>query len=313
MPARCTTAAVALAALLGAASTAAAPPAGWTRARRAAPDARVRLSVALRTPEEGRAALTAALYAVSDPASPSYGRHLSKAAVDALTAPTVESVAAVEAWLAALGADGVAWGPSREWASGDVAVAALEAALDTTYHVYVTQSGHSVIRSLADYALPAAVAAAVDFVGPTSRFPPAAMVPRLHTAFATTTGLRGGAAAAAVERRLQADGTTPDSLRALYGVGTTAVKNASTAQVATGYLGEYASPADLATFLKAFYPAAEGAALTVVGPNDAKNPGLEASLDVQYIVAMAAGAVNSTFWYTPGTRPVSGGAAAVEE
>ena len=41
--------------------------------------------------------------AVSDPKSPQYGQYLSKAQIDALTAPSATGVAAVESWLETAG------------------------------------------------------------------------------------------------------------------------------------------------------------------------------------------------------------------
>lgn len=96
--------------------------------------------------------------------------------------------------------------------------------------------------------------------------------------------------------------TTPSFRLACAGIGDREVKNSSTQQVATGYLGQFASPTDLQAFYTQFYPAAKGRTLNYVGPNQGSNPGTEASLDVQYITALGGGA-NTTFWYTDGTRP----------
>jgi tripeptidyl-peptidase-1 len=72
--------------------------------------------------------------------------------------------------------------------------------------------------------------------------------------------------------------------------------------MAAGFLGEFASRSDLAAFQADFDPAGAATPLTIVGPNDASSPGVEADLDVQYIIAMGAG-VATTFWYQSGTRP----------
>ena len=60
-------------------------------------DAGIRFSVAVA--ERGLDDVRAAARAVSDPASPAYGRYLSRAEVDALAAPRAEDVAIVVAWL----------------------------------------------------------------------------------------------------------------------------------------------------------------------------------------------------------------------
>lgn len=209
---------VALAA--AAALTAAAPSlrSGWTPVQRSPPDALIHFTVAVRIPEAGRAALTAELYAVSDPASPRYGGHLSRDAVDALTAPHPASVAAVTAWLTSLGAPGVQVAAGGGWASADLPVSVLERALGAEYWQFATADGAHVVHRCSSYTLPPEVAAHVDFVGPVNRAPPAALAPALSAGRAFTSlgaggGLRGGA-----------DGVTPASLRKQYGEGLSAEK-----------------------------------------------------------------------------------------
>jgi tripeptidyl-peptidase-1 len=96
---------------------------------------------------------------------------------------------------------------------------------------------------------------------------------------------------------------TPAAIRAAYNIP---AADANTVpglqQMAAGFLGEFASRADLAAFSKAFDPRSSAEQLTIVGPNDETKPGVEAMLDVEYIIAMGAG-VGSIFWYTDGTRP----------
>lgn len=95
---------------------------------------------------------------------------------------------------------------------------------------------------------------------------------------------------------------TPTSIRTAYGIGDVTGHVASNKQQAAGFLGQYASLSDLASFFQTIYPAGAGQNVTIVGPNDQTNPGLEASLDVQYIASIGEG-VNTTYWYTDGTRP----------
>ena len=73
-------------------------------------------------------------------------------------------------------------------------------------------------------------------------------------------------------------------------------------QIAAGFLGQFVALPDLRTFQKAFDPAGARTPFDIVGPNDASQPGVEAMLDVEYIISMGQ-QVNTTFWYTDGTRP----------
>ena len=267
---------------------------GYNAIGRSDGDRTLRFSIAVKPTEAGRSAIERKLWEVSDPTSPKYGKHLTKDAVDALSAPAPESINAVASWLASHEVHGLEWSAARDWVAADVPISKLETMLSTQYTEYAVdgKEGYTVNRC-GTYSIPSSVAHHIDFVGPVHRFPPSALVPKLHTG-EPFQALRG--------RSLQANGVDPSFLRQLYGVGTTEAKNKSTAQVATGYLGEYASPADLQTFFSQFYPVAKGRAIFIVGPNKGDQPGLEANLDVQYITSMG-GAVQTTFWYTDGTRP----------
>jgi tripeptidyl-peptidase-1 len=68
--------------------SAAATPAGWTRKARAAPSDALDMLLVVR--RQNVDVLEKTLFEVSDPASPKYGKHLTKAQVDALTAPVSE-------------------------------------------------------------------------------------------------------------------------------------------------------------------------------------------------------------------------------
>ncbi len=71
----------------------------WRPVSRADPDQRIKLTFAIKQQNLGE--LELALMAVSDPASPNYGQHLTRDEVDALVAPAPESISTVKRWLAA--------------------------------------------------------------------------------------------------------------------------------------------------------------------------------------------------------------------
>ena len=78
-------------------------PEVWTQGARAEASTPLKLVIGLKQTEAGRADLLAKFWAVSDPASASFGKFLSKAEVDALAAPTHASVVATRSWLASAG------------------------------------------------------------------------------------------------------------------------------------------------------------------------------------------------------------------
>ena len=85
------------------ASAVAVAPEGWVRGERAAAETPVSYVVALSWRPEGTAAVKAIVDDVSNPKSPRFGRHATKAQLDALTAPPQANVDAVAAWLRASG------------------------------------------------------------------------------------------------------------------------------------------------------------------------------------------------------------------
>jgi len=95
---------------------------------------------------------------------------------------------------------------------------------------------------------------------------------------------------------------SPTTLRKLYSVGSYVASSGKSSQAVASFLEQYYSPKDLSAFFKKYDPASVSRNVTVVGPNDASNPGIEASLDIEYIMAMGAG-VDTTFWYQAGRQP----------
>ena len=73
------------------------------------------------------------LYAVSDPASPRYGQHLSKEQVQELVAPSSHGLGAVNDWLTSMGFDvnGLVRSPSLDWVKIETTIKVAEEMLNT--------------------------------------------------------------------------------------------------------------------------------------------------------------------------------------
>jgi len=145
--------------------------------------------------------------------------------------------------------------------------------------------GTTVLRSAQHYSLPESVARHVDFVAPVNRFP---AVRKTASSNSNTTAAAQGQ-------------NTPVSLRKLYEVGTVEGKASSNKLACTAFLQQYYRPSDLAKFYKKYYPSAKGKVIKVVGP-DSGYPGIEASLDIEFISTMGAG-VEAEFWSFAGHAP----------
>lgn len=220
--------------------------------------------------------------AVSDPDSPSYGNHMSLEAVNELIAPSRASIRAVEDHLERHGIRGCDGSINQDFIMCVVPIRQAEAVLNATYHefTHATTSNVSVLRAMR-YSLPADVAAHVDFVAPTVRFP--TVRPRYQLSPNSTSNREN----------------TPASLRSLYRVGD--VEATQGRQACTAFLEQYFLQTDLDSFWESYYPKAIQRTVKVLGPNKG-SPGVEASLDIEYITSLGGG-VPTEFWSFAGRAP----------
>ncbi|KAG8713176.1 hypothetical protein FRC09_019001 [Ceratobasidium sp. 395] len=249
------------------------------------------------------AELLSTLAEVSDPAHERYGKHLSKDQVDELVAPRSDTVKSVEGWLNAHGVKVTARSTAGDWLHVTVPVARAEQMLNTRYNVYRHTSGSHIVRA-ESYALPRSLDSHVDLVQPTTFFGKIherELEKRASTAFIMpSTGKEDDAAAAAPKEAAAVPSScsstiTPACLRALYNKNVLGI---------TGYLGQYASTSDLASFYSKYQTASSGKTFTVELVNGGKNtqssPGVEANLD--YGGAVSYGTPN-IFYSTGGSPP----------
>eukprot|EP00039_Didymoeca_costata_P027748 m.19110 g.19110 ORF g.19110 m.19110 type:complete len:549 (+) comp6486_c0_seq1:28-1674(+) len=225
-------------------------------------------------------ALEETLLRVSDPDSESYGKHMTMGQVKALIAPAKDSILTVKSFLRKNGVRDCE-------TNGDIirCVATLkqmESMLDVKMHSFRHKSNATVVRATQHYTLPEDIATHVDFVAPVNRFPSM----RSLTVLKKVSGMRTN---------------TPDSLRKLYNVGTVEGKNPKNKQACTAFLKQHFLQKDLANFYKKYYPDMEGMVPKVIGP-DMGFPGVEASLDIEYISTLGA-KVPTEFWSFAGTAP----------
>ena len=261
---------------------------GWTVTRRAPKSAPLRLTVALKQSNVEK--LTALLHAVSDPESPAYGEFLSRDEVNDLTAPSADTKEAVRAWLGEAAVDAT---PNGDFVTLDTTVGEAERLLAAQYWTFThTSSGRTVSRLAAGvtYTLPEGVASAIDFVAPTTTFPPV-------TAKPVASALRAHAGVKPV--------ITPPKLRALanlsatdVGVGAKGIK-----QGVASFLNQYYDPADLAALRSKYSMAPIGDLMVPVPATQPHTPvGVEASMDVQYLTSTGE-EIMTEHWSTKGAQP----------
>lgn len=256
-------------------------PSGWQAGGRAARGERLELSFAVR--QQGLAELTQKVLSVSSPSSPEYGQHLANEEVQRLTAPEAAHIEAVESFLRGHGLEPRRATPNGDFIVAEASVELAERMLGTEYSRFIHSSGAEVTRALGGYSLPGDVAAAVDFVAPTTHIP-GVRRPR--------TPKEGHA--------LDEEGlgvNSPKNLRKLYSVGSVEGKAAGNKQAVTAFLEQGYSALSLKAFWAMFCRGIDcGRGLPkTVGDRTGGLPGTESMLDIETITGVA-GNVSSEFW-----------------
>ena len=255
----------------------------WAMGPRASPAQQLEMTFALS--QSNVQELASRVEQTSDPSNAGmYGKHLTREQADALTAPSAEAQAAVAGWLASHGAGGCERNGNGDLLRCTVAVETAEAMLGAEYRQFShAKSGLLATRALA-YSLPAHVAPHLDFVSPTVRLPTPQRSARVGK----------------VDRAQRQN--TPATLRSLYNVGAVeGTPGSKNKQACTAFLKQFYKPTDLTAFWKKYYPKASGRTVKLVGP-DTGPPGVEASLDIEYISTMGGG-VDTEFWSFAGSAP----------
>ncbi|EJD45533.1 family S53 protease [Auricularia subglabra TFB-10046 SS5] len=262
------------------------PPRGFVAAGRAPANSPLKLRLGLL--QRNVPGLIDALYRVSDPASPDYGKHLSKEEVNAFLAPTSETLSAVTDWLTSNGVQAHAVSPAGEWLEFTVPVSRANALFSADFTLFRhSASGSSGVRAL-QYSVPANLASAIRVLSPGISFWSPNGPPKVVGHFKANGTL---------ERRQfpPCDRLiTPACLQQFYGIPTTPAKQTSNILAVSGLIDEFANQADLTTFLSILRPDLVNDTFSVTLINGGENPqdpeeaGLEANLDIQYTVGVAS-------------------------
>jgi len=264
-------------------------PSGWQRVRRADPNEQISLILAVKQTNTDK--LEAALLAVSSLDSKLYGKHLSVEEVHSLVAPSPLSIAVVEKWLKKhkIPSSALKRSPSSDFITVTVAVSKAERMLSAEYYLYKhDQSGHEILRLDRPYTLPRLMRAHLDFIAPTVHFPRVRTMKMAESPSSNALFI------------------APDVLRQLYQVGGAQGSNSSSnIQAIASFLEQYYSPTDLQTFFTLFQNTSVGHTVSKeVGTNVPSAPGVEAELDVQYIMSVGQG-VQTWVYYTAGRSPTN--------
>jgi kumamolisin len=248
-------------------------------------------------------ALREAVHAVSDPASPTYGRHLTPDGVRDLVAPGYQDLDAVLAYLrdAGLRVDGVAGARTAVQASGPAE--AVARAFDAPIGVYAPPRAVSTRSRVygieRDPTIPASLAAVIRGVAGLNDLPAARRFPPLLAPKRSRVPRRGPLSA-----RGPGGGYTPEEIHTAYDVPGEAASGGAGERVAILEFGGGFSSADFATFCAAYgFGAAD---VTEVSVSGAKNDysgktgdaDVEVALDMDWVRATAPQA-DLDLWWVP--------------
>ncbi|XP_066846261.1 tripeptidyl-peptidase 1 [Anser cygnoides] len=272
------------------------PPPGWAPAGRVSPVHDVQLTLALR--QQGTARLARLVRAVSDPRSPRYGRFLSLEQLRDLVQPSPATLMTVLKWLRGHGVESCSSVATLDFLQCHMPASTAERLLPgAEFHRYVKDQ-RSVVRSPLPYTIPEDLAEHVDFVGGLHRFPAERnVVSRAWAKEQAEPGQPHG------QRAAFHLGVTPSVIRKRYNMtGGDVGLLPNNSQACAQFLEQYFHQADLAEFMQLFGSsfAHHSKVDQVVGHQGWGKAGLEASLDVEYI--MSTGANISTWVFSNAGR-----------
>ncbi|XP_019742725.1 tripeptidyl-peptidase 1 [Hippocampus comes] len=263
-------------------------PRDWTRVGRLRPTEELELTFALK--QQNIDVLEETLKVVSDPDSPQYGKYLQLEEVASLVHPSDPSQKVVRSWLQNHGVTNCLTVHTQDFLQCTLTAEVAEVLLPGSRFQRYVRDGRSIVRSSAPYSVPDDIAQHLDFVGGLHRFPPRGHKPGL--ASSKSKGIQRSDDAVHF-------GVTPAVLRTRYNLTAADVGSArNNSQAVAQFLEQYYSPADLAEFMRFYGGSFQHLSKVdrVVGTQGTEKPGVEASLDVEYI--MSTGANIPTWLFT---------------
>ena len=180
-------------------------PTQWEDIGRAPPHAKLELTFAIK--QTRVPLLKEFVLRASDPDHASYGHWLSLQVVNDFISPTKEAVTSVTGYLRSFGVHSFESTSNSDFIKSIVRVDLAESLLNTEYRLFRhVPTNRTAVRTPGPYSLPTEVAAHVDFVAPTVRFP------------LIKAKIRSGVESLPFKNKAS-DAVTPSVLRQFYQVG----------------------------------------------------------------------------------------------
>jgi subtilase family serine protease len=246
------------------------------------------LSFTIVVQEQGLAEIKRIAHAVSDPQSAEYGKYMSQSQIDATTAPTEADMAAVTNWLEQSGVTYTKRGVSNLVVSTTAVVAAE--LFNTKFHYAKnTAHGQALVRA-GDYEVPAHVEGSIATIFGLHGLP---LPPKQGLIIQSYEGVNPA-------------NVTPAVLAATYDIkGVTPAHATKNIQAVAEFQGQFMNSTDLATmfknYVKTYTPGTDDVVYKWVGEHKENSGGIEAELDIQFIMGVQNGpTVKTEFWEFPG-------------
>jgi len=220
-------------------------------------------------------------WAVSDPKSEKYGAHLTLQEVADLVSPTEDTIDTVKNFLASYGITETKTVITKDFLYAQIPVRILKEMFQVEFHLFEHVSGQRFYGSLGPYSLPNNVACCVDLVTYLVGLPQIDMP----------------LTAKQVQARSNRVGSeiTPDIIRARYNCTDVIAKASTNSHAVAEFQGQSYSPTDLSDFFAKYVTNSKADTVAqVIGQNNPDRPGIEASLDIEYIMGVAP---NVTTWF----------------
>jgi len=255
-------------------------PAGWTQGQRFTGNKPFTLNIAIK--HQNVDEVRRIHKAVSDPKSPEYGNHLTLDELNKIWSPSEEAVTAVKVWLHKYGItnDQMKWNRGQEYVQVTIGSQLIEKMLELEYYTFTHEDGRTHITALGPYTAPAAVAEHLDMITGMHRF---------HVYTPKSNKLRSmGTQVDDIQYTSEGE-ITPDVIRERYNATTASITNQNSSHAVAEFQAQYFSPDDLTTFFQKYVPGSVDCDTVdkIVGQNDASDPSLEGSLDIQYQMGVA--------------------------
>lgn len=229
--------------------------------------------------QRNRELLEERLWKVSDPDSPEYGNYMTLDELADFIQPEPEKLEILNEWLASYGILHYDTVRTGDFIEVDAPVSVVEKMLRVRIDEFVHEETHTrILRSVVPYSIPRQLAEIVDIVFGVTSFP----ARRIHLQ---------------THQVVPRQSVTPRLIQSTFNINMTG-SNKKNIQAVAQFLEQYYNPNDLKRFQTTFGVPVQ-AVEKVIGPNKPNNPGIEASLDIEYIMAVGQ-KIRTWFYYTDG-------------